>query len=91
MSAPLDPSPVSCGVHGNREPRHCSPRFPTIRLRAAASDGRAQPSQCRCGGRGPRVTAGSAPNPGPPLRALQPAPAQRLPPPGFTRSLRLFL
>lgn len=91
MSAPLVPSPVNCGVR--RIPRTVTllTKVPHDQASVAASDGPGQPSQCRCGGRGPRVTAGSAPNPGPPLRALQPAPAQCCPPPGFPRSLRLFL
>ncbi|XDC66861.1 hypothetical protein R6Z07M_018043 [Ovis aries] len=55
-------------------------------LRAAASDGPAQPLQWRCGGRGARVTAGGRPKPrrsppSPPRRAGPPHPRRTSSPP----------
>lgn len=77
------------GVPGTRG--GCSPSSPRLGsgrrgLRAAASDGRAQPLQWHRAGRGARVTAAGAPKPGPP----RPARARRHRP-RFPRIARLAL
>jgi hypothetical protein len=88
--APARPGPAAGrGVPGTRG--GCSPSSPRLGsgrrgLRAAASDGRAQPLQWHRAGRGARVTAAGAPKPGPP----RPARARRHRP-RFPRIARLAL